>query len=324
MPGAPLLDGARRALRAGIIGADGELDRPALAAIAFSDRSRRRTSTRSSTRPCAAEIRRRRGDADTDHVVVLDTPLLTDRRPGYGSARWSSSTCRSRSPSSGCAHRHERGRRPGPHRQADHAARSGCDSADRVSTTAAIGPRLERQVDEVWPWMHTLPASAPVAADGLTAPGGGPTTACRLLRRRRRRRLDDHRARAARAAVAGRSRRVNRVPGDRGRRPATSVGGARAGARRAPTCTCLVGDVALLVHGDAGVSWPGSARSPSAHVALRRDGGARRRFGPTALLRRPRSWPSCFGSSRPPRDCCRRARRSAGTIDGARRRRATP
>ena len=78
MPGAPLLAGLADRFGAGIISADGSLDRAGLAAIAFKDDESRRRPQRD--RPPGRAGRdppahRRRGG--TDHVVVLDTPLLT-------------------------------------------------------------------------------------------------------------------------------------------------------------------------------------------------------------------------------------------------------
>ena len=62
---------------------------------------RSRTSTPSSTRRCGQEIARRiDAEADTDHVVVLDMPLLNVNAGPGRSPPSSSSTCPSRSPSS--------------------------------------------------------------------------------------------------------------------------------------------------------------------------------------------------------------------------------
>ncbi len=57
--------------------ADGELDRPALAAIAFTDDAALADLNTIVHPPVRAEIARRiAAEADTDHVVVVDTPLL--------------------------------------------------------------------------------------------------------------------------------------------------------------------------------------------------------------------------------------------------------
>jgi dephospho-CoA kinase len=79
----PLL--ARLAERFGpqIIRPDGELDRPALAAIAFHDDAAL-ADLNAIVHPAVREEMARRIDAevDTDHIVVLDTPLL-EVQPGH-------------------------------------------------------------------------------------------------------------------------------------------------------------------------------------------------------------------------------------------------
>ena len=64
-----------------IIRPDGELDRPALAAIAFNDDTAL-ADLNAIVHPAVREeiARRIAAEADTDHVVVLDTPLM-DVRP---------------------------------------------------------------------------------------------------------------------------------------------------------------------------------------------------------------------------------------------------
>ncbi len=75
--GSPLLDRLAERFGAGIISADGELDRPALAAIAFTD-DQALADLNAIVHPAVrAEIARRvAAEADTDHVVVVDTPLF--------------------------------------------------------------------------------------------------------------------------------------------------------------------------------------------------------------------------------------------------------
>ena len=75
--GSPLLDRLVERFGAGIIRDDGELDRPALAAIAFND-DRALADLNAIVHPdVRAEIARRiAAEAETDHVVVVDTPLF--------------------------------------------------------------------------------------------------------------------------------------------------------------------------------------------------------------------------------------------------------
>jgi dephospho-CoA kinase len=75
--GSPLLDRLAERFGADIIRDDGELDRPALAAIAFRD-DRALADLNTIVHPeVRAEIARRiAAEAGTDHVVVVDTPLF--------------------------------------------------------------------------------------------------------------------------------------------------------------------------------------------------------------------------------------------------------
>lgn len=75
--GSPLLDRLAERFGAQIIGPDGELDRTGLAAIAFTD-DQALADLNDLVHPAVrAEIARRiAAEAGTDHVVVVDTPLL--------------------------------------------------------------------------------------------------------------------------------------------------------------------------------------------------------------------------------------------------------
>jgi dephospho-CoA kinase len=78
-PGAPLLAVLAAEFGAGVISADGSLDRPALAAIAFSDPERLKRLNQIVHPAVGAEINRRvLAERDTDHVVVMDIPLLAE------------------------------------------------------------------------------------------------------------------------------------------------------------------------------------------------------------------------------------------------------
>ncbi len=78
VPGAPLLDVLAERFGAGIIRPDGSLDRSGLAAIAFRDDTALAALNEIVHPAVKAEIAARiEAEKDTDHVVVLDTPLLT-------------------------------------------------------------------------------------------------------------------------------------------------------------------------------------------------------------------------------------------------------
>jgi dephospho-CoA kinase len=75
--GSPLLDRLAERFGLGIIGDDGELDRPALAAIAFTDDHALADLNTIVHPEVRTEIARRiSAEVGTDHVVVVDTPLV--------------------------------------------------------------------------------------------------------------------------------------------------------------------------------------------------------------------------------------------------------
>lgn len=80
-PGTPALDAIRSRFGDGVIAADGSLDRPALAAIVFSDaaaRSDLNGITHPAVRQRSQELFAAAGAADPDAVVVYDVPLLAE------------------------------------------------------------------------------------------------------------------------------------------------------------------------------------------------------------------------------------------------------
>ncbi len=79
VPGAPLLNALAERFGEQIILADGSLDRAGLAAIAFKDDESVAALNAIMHPAVRAEIRRRiDAESDTDRVVVLDTPLMTE------------------------------------------------------------------------------------------------------------------------------------------------------------------------------------------------------------------------------------------------------
>jgi len=78
-PGSPVLDRLRERFGDGVIAEDGSLDRPALAAIAFSDADALK-DLNAIVHPAvnAAMTERILAERETDRVVVLDVPLLAE------------------------------------------------------------------------------------------------------------------------------------------------------------------------------------------------------------------------------------------------------
>ena len=78
-PGGPAYQGIVDRFGGGIVAVDGTIDRPALAKIVFNDADAL-AKLNSLTHPHVGRIMAERmaGEADTDHVVVLDVPLLVE------------------------------------------------------------------------------------------------------------------------------------------------------------------------------------------------------------------------------------------------------
>ncbi|HWK91615.1 MAG TPA: dephospho-CoA kinase [Luteimicrobium sp.] len=80
-PGTVGLERVVEAFGAGVLAADGSLDRPALAAVVFAEPARREqlnAIVHPEIRRCAAEQEARAAAADPDVVVVHDIPLLVE------------------------------------------------------------------------------------------------------------------------------------------------------------------------------------------------------------------------------------------------------
>ena len=143
---------------AGVVGPDGRLDRPALGAIVFSD-PKARTDLEAITHP-AIGVRmaeRMAAEAGTDHVVVLDVPLLVE------SGRMNTAgvivvDC----PEELAIERLERDRGMDAdeirRRMAAQATRQErLDRADFVIVNDGSLERLREQVEAAWAWIATLP-----------------------------------------------------------------------------------------------------------------------------------------------------------------------
>lgn len=83
-PGTPGLAAVVERFGSGVLGADGRLDRPALAALVFEDAAARADLNAVVHPLVAAETLRRQAAAPPDSVVVLDVPLLVEAaKSGY-------------------------------------------------------------------------------------------------------------------------------------------------------------------------------------------------------------------------------------------------
>jgi dephospho-CoA kinase len=79
-PGEPALEALVERFGPGILDADGQLDRPALAAVAFADDDGRKALGAITWPAIGAEFERRIKDAPPDSVVVCDVPLLVESK----------------------------------------------------------------------------------------------------------------------------------------------------------------------------------------------------------------------------------------------------
>jgi dephospho-CoA kinase len=156
--GAPLLDELAARFGEEIITTDGALDRGQLAALVFGDAAAvddlNAIVHPAVRREIAARVAAR---ADTDDVVVLDIPLIRERG-AYGVA----ALVVVDAPTDVALERVVASRAMSEDqvraRMATQLAREErLQLADRVIDNSGDRAALERQVDDVWAWMHTLP-----------------------------------------------------------------------------------------------------------------------------------------------------------------------
>lgn len=159
--GEPLLDVLAERFGSDIIRVDGSLDRAKLAEIAFASDDTVNDLNRLVHPAVRAEIAKRlQALADTDRVVVLDIPLVTDRRPDGSSALVVVDTPVELAIERLVAQRgySEHDARARLAKQISREER--LELADRVIDNSGDMADLERQVDDVWAWMHTQPRYA--------------------------------------------------------------------------------------------------------------------------------------------------------------------
>lgn len=156
-PGQPVLAAIVDRFGDGVLLPDGRLDRAALAAIVFADPNALRALNGMVHPAVGAEIARRiEAERSTDHVVVLDIPLLAEN-PRDGLA----ATIVVDTPVDVAVSRLVRQRdmtvddaRARIARQATRDERLA--TADRVLDNGGTPADLARQVDELWAWLRTL------------------------------------------------------------------------------------------------------------------------------------------------------------------------
>ena len=158
-PGAPLLDELAARFGDEIITPDGSLDRAKLAKLAFADDGRRQRSQRHrppgrygprSPAACVAT-------AATDDVVVLDIPLITER-DAYPMAALVVVDVPIEVAIERVVAERAMSEADVQARLAKQISRERrLEIADRVIDNSGDLLALERQVDDVWAWMHTLP-----------------------------------------------------------------------------------------------------------------------------------------------------------------------
>jgi dephospho-CoA kinase len=163
-PGQPVFDAMVERFGPGIVGADGQLDRPAVAAIVFSDDAAKKDLEAIVHPAVGAEmLRRLQEHSGTDSVVIYDVPLLVESgKTGYGAV-----VVVDVDPEVAVqrlvAHRGfvEADARARIANQVSREERLAV--ADRVVDNSGTLADLEAQVDELWTWLVERQADAGVA-----------------------------------------------------------------------------------------------------------------------------------------------------------------
>lgn len=161
-PGTPVFRAMVDRFGPGIVAADGTLDRPAVAAVVFGDPAAL-ADLNAIVHPAVGEeiARRLAAEAGTDHVVVLDVPLLVESGRGGVAGVVVVDVDAEVAVARLVAHRGmtEADARARMARQASREQRLA--RADRVVDNSGTIDDLRRQVDAVWAWARTLAVNAP-------------------------------------------------------------------------------------------------------------------------------------------------------------------
>jgi dephospho-CoA kinase len=157
-PGAPLLDQLAERFGRRIITAGGALDRAKLAELVFGDEEAVGALNDIVHPAVRREIARRvAANAGTDNVVVLDIPLITDRDSYAMSALVVVDVPTEVAVQRAVADRAITEDQVRSRMAAQLPRDRRVAIADRVIDNSGDRDALERQVDDVWAWMHTLP-----------------------------------------------------------------------------------------------------------------------------------------------------------------------
>ncbi len=157
-PGAPLLEQLAQRFGDQIITAGGALDRAKLAALAFADDDAVKDLNEIVHPAVRREIARRvAANAGTDNVVVLDIPLITDRDTYAMAALVVVDVPTEVAVQRVVAERAISEEQVRVRMAAQLPREQRLAMADRVIDNSGDRESLERQVDDVWAWMHTLP-----------------------------------------------------------------------------------------------------------------------------------------------------------------------
>ncbi|MBW3615702.1 MAG: dephospho-CoA kinase, long form [Actinobacteria bacterium] len=162
-PGGLAYDAIIRHFGAGIVAADGRIDRAALAAVVFGDPSARAHLERL-THPFVIQVMAERVAAqpDGDAVVVLDVPLLAERGPArYPVAAVVVVDCPVEVAVRRLVERRGLSEEEVRARVAAQASRQErLAVADFVIDNSGSSEALEGEVERAWRWIHSLPHSA--------------------------------------------------------------------------------------------------------------------------------------------------------------------
>jgi dephospho-CoA kinase len=158
-PGQPALEKLVERFGSGILGADGRLDRPALAKLAFVDDESRRDLEGITHPAINEEFGRRVAEASSDAIVVLDVPLLTESPQAR--ARGYQTVIVVEAPREVRLARLEARGVDRADAEARMAAQAGDEERRKIATHVVdnSGDRasLERRIDEIWDdleWRH--------------------------------------------------------------------------------------------------------------------------------------------------------------------------
>lgn len=157
-PGTPVFEAIVERFGPTVVAPSGELDRPALAAIVFSDPDELAALNAIVHPAVGAEmVARLAAEAETDHLVVLDVPLLVES----GRSDMAGTVVVDVPPEvaidrlvnqRGVSEEDARARMA---RQASREERLA--KADRVIDNGGTLADLEAQIDDLWAWMQALP-----------------------------------------------------------------------------------------------------------------------------------------------------------------------